>query len=323
MTTAAPPAVLVEDVRRGHRPSIARAISVLESRRPGFAALGEAVWHAGGSARVLGITGAPGSGKSTLTNALVGELRARGRRVGIVAVDPSSSISGGAILGDRVRMGEHTGDDGVFVRSLSSRGSLGGVSRATVDAVAVLDAAGFDDVIVETVGVGQAEVDIVGIAHTVLVVSVPGLGDEIQMIKAGLIELADVHVVNKADRPDAHKLVAEIRSMLTLAHSLYQEGWIPPVVETVATGTTRGVDPLADSIDAHTAWLHSSGTFDERVHSAAAVRVHEIAKELLMEAIRDPARGGDFEAAVAAVASRERSPYAVATELVQASSGPA
>jgi LAO/AO transport system kinase len=311
---------MVDRIRDGHRPSVAQAISILESRRRGFAELGEAVWRAGGRARVIGVTGAPGSGKSTLTNVLARELRARDRRVGIVAVDPSSSISGGAILGDRIRMSEHTGDDGVFVRSLSSRGSLGGLSRAAVDAVAVLDAAGFDDVIVETVGVGQAEVDIVRIAHSVLVVSVPGLGDEIQMIKAGLIELADIHVVNKADRADVNKLVSEIKSMLTLAHTFHSAGWSPPVVETIST-TGSGVAQLSDAIDAHTTWLYDSGEIDNTRRRTVEVRIREIAKELLMETLQDPARGGHFEAEVAAVASRRRSPYMAARSLVAGTAG--
>lgn len=305
----------IGQIQAGHRPSIARAITALESRRPGFAELGEAVWEAGGNARIIGVTGAPGAGKSTLTNAFARELRGHGRRVGIIAVDPSSSISGGAILGDRIRMSEHTGDDGVYIRSLSSRGSLGGLSRAAVDAVAVLDAAGFDDVIVETVGVGQAEVDIVQIAHTVLVVSVPGLGDDIQMIKAGLIELADIHVVNKADRPDTNKVVSEIKAMLTLAQSFGGDGWHPPVVETVST-TGRGMPELVAAVDAHTDWLRESGESERIRRRTSEVRIREIAKEILVETLHDPSKAHTFQTTVDAVAARRQSPYNAARALV-------
>jgi LAO/AO transport system kinase len=315
MTQIAVPEAIVDRIRGGHRPSIAQAISLLEARHRGFVELGEAVWRAGGLARVIGITGAPGSGKSTLTNAFARVLRARGRRVGIIAVDPSSSISGGAILGDRIRMSGLTGDDGVFVRSLSTRGSLGGLSRAAVDAVAVLDAAGFDDVVVETVGVGQAEVDIVKIAHSVVVVSVPGLGDDIQMIKAGLIELADIHVVNKADRADVNKLVSEIKSMLTLAHTFHSAGWTPPVLETIST-TASGIPELVDAVDAHTTWLNTTGQIERTRRRTVEVRIREIAKELLMESIQDPARGGPFAELVAEVGSRQKSPYVAARRLV-------
>jgi LAO/AO transport system kinase len=315
MTQTAVSEAIVDRIREGHRPSIAQAISLLEARHPGFVELGEAVWQAGGQARVIGITGAPGSGKSTLANAFVGVLRARGRRVGIIAVDPSSSISGGAILGDRIRMSGHTGDDGVFVRSLSTRGSLGGLSRAAIDAVAVLDAAGFDDVVVETVGVGQAEVDIVKIAHSVLVVSVPGLGDDIQMIKAGLIELADIHVVNKADRADVNKLVSEIKSMLTLAHTFHSAGWVPPVVETISTKGS-GIPELVDAVDAHTTWLNTTGEIERTRMRTVEVRIREIAKELLVESIQDPARGGPFAELVVEVESRQKSPYVAARSLV-------
>ena len=197
-------------------PSIARLISRLESRgREGDAIL-QRLHAEGGEAHVIGITGAAGSGKSTLVTALARELRKRDKTVGIVAVDPSSSITGGSILGDRIRMQEHALDPGVFMRSMSTRGSLGGLSRATIDAVTVLDAAGRDVVIIETVGVGQDEVDVVQAAHTVAVVSVPGMGDDIQAIKAGLLEVADLHVVNKADRPDTDRTIAELRNMLSL-----------------------------------------------------------------------------------------------------------
>jgi LAO/AO transport system kinase len=308
---------LLERTQRREAPAIARLITYLETRRPGFEELADDVWAAGGRARIIGITGSPGSGKSTLTNVLALHLRRAGRSVAIIAVDPSSSVTGGAILGDRIRMSELTGDDGVYMRSLSTRGSLGGVSRATIDAAAVLDAAGFDDVIIETVGVGQAEVDIVGIAHTVVVVSVPGLGDDIQMIKAGLIELADVHVVNKADRAEANRTVSEIRSMLALALSLRPDVVPPDVVETVAT-SGRGVPELAAAIDAHGQRIAQTGAIAEALRGGARRRVQEVAKELLMDAVQDPRLELGLDDATDAVVARLRSPYTAARSMFDA-----
>ena len=234
---------LVERAIDGHVPSVARLISRLESRgREGDAIL-QRLHAEGGEAHVIGITGAAGSGKSTLVTALVRELRKREKTVGIVAVDPSSSISGGSILGDRIRMQEHALDPGVFVRSMSTRGSLGGLSRATIDAVTVLDASGRDVVIIETVGVGQDEVDVVQAAHSVAVVSVPGMGDDIQAIKAGLLEVADLHVVNKADRPDTDRTIAELRNMLGLVPS---GDWELPILPTVARDGTSTPPRLSD-----------------------------------------------------------------------------
>ena len=210
-----------------------------------------AVYGRVGRAQVVGITGAPGVGKSTLLSALVAAYRQGGRKVGVVAVDPSSPISGGAILGDRIRMSEHGGDDGVFVRSLAARGHLGGLSRAAARVVDVMDAAGFDIVIVETVGTGQSEVEIMDIAQSVLVVSAPGLGDDIQAVKAGILEIADVLVVNKADMPLADRTESQLRDALALSH---REGWQVPVMKTSAT-TGEGIDALVETIDRHYAQL--------------------------------------------------------------------
>ena len=247
---------LVERAIDGHVPSVARLISRLESRgREGDAIL-QRLHAEGGEAHVIGITGAAGSGKSTLVTALARELRKRGKTVGIVAVDPSSSISGGSILGDRIRMQEHALDPGVFVRSMSTRGSLGGLSRATIDAVTVLDASGRDVVIIETVGVGQDEVDVVQAAHTVAVVSVPGMGDDIQAIKAGLLEVADLHVVNKADRPDTDRTIAELRNMLGLgpAPATGSCRSCPP-----SPATARASPSSPTRFEAHRAWLDGLG----------------------------------------------------------------
>jgi LAO/AO transport system kinase len=308
---------LLTRARAGDAPSLSRLISLVESRPPELDSVLQEIHAAGGRAHVIGITGAPGSGKSTLVAALVRALRRRGRTVGVVAVDPSSSLTGGALLGDRIRMQEHVLDRGVFVRSMSTRGALGGVSRATVDAVAVLDAAGWDDVIVETVGVGQDEVDIMRIAHTTAVVSVPGLGDDVQAIKAGLLEIADIHVVNKADRPEADRTAAELLSMLTLAGPPGADGWAIPVLRTVALDGT-GVDELADTLAAHVEWLRGSGEMERREEAAAAARIRSIARELAVARVQSPADGTAFAACARAVARRELDPHTAARSLLDA-----
>lgn len=238
---------LISGVVAGERRAIARAITVVENDLAEGAALLSAIRSGLGRARVLGITGPPGAGKSTLVNALIGELRQQGKRVGVIAVDPSSPISGGAVLGDRIRMGDYTADEGVYIRSLASRGHLGGLCRSAARVVDVLDAAGFDVVIVETVGAGQSEVEIADIAHTRIVVCPPGLGDDIQAIKAGILEIADIFVVNKSDSPLADRTERELLAMLSLRAA---SSWVPPVVRTVAT-TGVGVKLLAEAIETH------------------------------------------------------------------------
>lgn len=238
---------LISGVVAGERRAIARAITVVENDLTEGVALLKAIRSGLGRARVLGITGPPGAGKSTLVNALIGELRQQGKRVGVIAVDPSSPISGGAVLGDRIRMGDYTADEGVFIRSLASRGHLGGLCRSAARVVDVLDAAGFDVVVVETVGAGQSEVEIADIAHTRIVVCPPGLGDDIQAIKAGILEIADIFVVNKSDSPLADRTERELLAMLSLRAPA---SWVPPVVRTVAT-TGMGVKLLAEAIESH------------------------------------------------------------------------
>jgi LAO/AO transport system kinase len=308
-------AELLEKGREGKVAAISQLITALESRNEVGRAVAGDVYAAGGNAHVIGVTGAPGSGKSTLVGSLAKELRSRDLKVGIIAVDPSSSLTGGAILGDRIRMQEHTLDPGIFVRSMSSRGWLGGVSRATIDAVSVLDATGWDVVVVETVGVGQAEVEIVQIAHTTVVVSVPGLGDDIQAIKAGLLEVADLHVVNKADRADANKTIAELLTMLTLAGAPPAGQWATPVLGTVGT-TGQGVPELADTLAEHRAWLTDSGELARRERDAVVARIRAIAKDLVVERMQDPAHSGDFESAVDDVVARRRDPYSAAVALI-------
>jgi LAO/AO transport system kinase len=305
---------LLHRAREGHVPSMACLISLLESRATGYEVVLPELHAAGGHAHIVGVTGPPGSGKSSLVNALITEARSRGTTVAVIAIDPSSSVSGGAILGDRIRMLEHGLDRGVFVRSMSTRGTVGGVSRATVDAVAVLDASGWDTVIVETIGAGQDEIDIIRVAHTTVLVSAPGLGDDIQAIKAGLLEVADVHVVNKADRPDAHKTASELVGMLML-HPPNSEAWAVPVLSTVALDGT-GVADLIDTIDAHRIWLRDSGELAQRERAAAAARIRAIAKDLLLERIGDPAAGPLFDELVESVATRRVDPESAAALLL-------
>lgn len=310
------PEELLQRARDGHVPSIARLITLVESTPEDVQGVLPELYAAGGRAHVVGVTGSPGSGKSTLVNALVSEVRGRGQTIAVVAVDPSSPFSGGAILGDRIRMQEHTLDESVFVRSMSSRGALGGLARASVDAVAILDAAGFDVVVVETVGAGQSEVEIIRTAHTIVLVSVPGMGDDVQAIKAGVMEIADIHVVNKADRPETHRTVKDLRGALQLGLDHDALGWETPIVETVALDG-RGVPEFADAVEAHRAWLESSGELSRRERRTAAARLTTLAKELLMEQLAEPARGAVFERAVDAVSARRLDPHTAAKDLIR------
>ena len=231
----------------GDRAALARALTAVESEGDAATSVLRAIYPLLGRARVVGVTGAPGAGKSTLVNAYITELRRRGQTVGVVAIDPSSPLSGGAILGDRIRMTEHSGDPGVFIRSLASRGHLGGLSRVTSRVIDVMDAAGRDAVVVETVGAGQSEVEIAEIADTKIIVTAPGLGDEVQALKAGILEIADILVVNKSDLPEAERTAAQFEAMLGYRES---HGWHPPVVRTAAI-RGEGISHLADLIDEH------------------------------------------------------------------------
>lgn len=298
----------------GEELAIARMISRIES---GSVELGELrqLYSAGGKAHVVGVTGAPGSGKSTLVAALAGRFLARGLSVGIIAVDPTSPYTGGALLGDRIRMQSLFGDPRVFIRSMATRGALGGLARATADAVAVLDAAGKDVVVVETVGVGQDEVDVARASHTTVVVTVPGLGDDVQAIKAGVIEIADIHVVNKADRDGAARTAAELRTMLNLAGPRPPGAWRPPILMTVAE-TGQGVEELAQEIERHRNWLEESGCRRQREREIAAARVRAVAMGLLLARLQDPTSGVDFEEVVDRVAERELDPTSAAWQLM-------
>ena len=305
------PGSIVAGVLAGRARDIGRAISAME-RDGGAPEISRALFARTGRARVLGITGPPGAGKSTLALRLAQAIRRRGQTVGIVAVDPSSPFTGGAILGDRIRMTEIYTDPGVFIRSMATRGALGGLARATSDAVDVLDAAGFDVVLIETVGVGQDEVDVVKAAETIAVVLVPGFGDDIQAIKAGILEIGDVFIVNKADRDGADRLVAELSMMLDLSPA---HGWRPPIIKTAAPGNVGVADALA-ALESHGEFLLQSGEALERRRRRARSRLLAILEERFRARVaRDAPRREGLEEAVARVAAREEAPSVAAERL--------
>ena len=315
------PSPLVADALAGNVTAVARLLTVVERGEAGdeTRAMLEAVYQRAGKAHVVGLTGVPGSGKSTLAARLARQIRNQGRRVGIVAVDPTSPFSGGAILGDRIRMGELAEDPGVFIRSMATRGALGGLARATLDAVDVLDAAGYDTVLIETVGVGQDEVDVVRAAHTTVVVSAPGLGDDIQAVKAGILEIADIHVVSKCDRTDADHTIADLKGMLAMGPAAATD-WSVPVIATSAT-VDEGVDELAATIARHRDHLLGSGELERRQRQIARHRVLAAAEQRLRDRLlagqAEPGDAGDgMEALLIAVEQRKTHPHAAAMALI-------
>lgn len=309
------PAQLAELVKAGDKRAVARAITIVENDEDRAAALIDALHGAGGQAFVFGLTGPPGAGKSTLTAALVGELLEQGHKVGVIAVDPTSPYSGGALLGDRVRMGRIASNDDVFIRSMATRGSLGGLSRKTVDAIIVLDAAGYDRIIVETVGVGQSEVEIASTADTTVVVLSPEAGDGIQAMKAGLMEVADVFCVNKADRDGADRLVREITAAVSIAGGK-EEGWAPDVTKTVAR-SGEGVPELLTAIENHHKRQTEEGVFEAARRRNSQRRISFIASDALTRELL-AGREELLEALAEAVVQRTKTPYRAAEELVDA-----
>jgi len=307
-------AALVRRGRDGDARAVARLISLVEDASPALREVSERLVEHTGNARVLGITGAPGVGKSTSTSALVTAVRASGRRVGVLAVDPSSPFSGGALLGDRVRMQDHAVDKGVYIRSMASRGHLGGLSWATPQAVRVLDAAGCDLVLVETVGVGQSEVDVAGLADTTLVLLAPGMGDGIQAAKAGILEIGDVYVVNKADRDGATQLARDLRGMLALAQRA-DGAWKPPIVKTVAV-KGDGLDALVEAIDRHHDWAEESGELAGRRLRRARDEIEAIALTALRARFVDLHGHADLDRLAAEVIAGDTDPYAAADRVV-------
>lgn len=346
---------LVEQLLAGNRRALARVISRVEDAAPEAPALLSALYPRTGRAHVIGVTGAPGTGKSTLVNALARVYRSQGRTVGVVAVDPTSPFSGGALLGDRVRMRDLAGDPGIFIRSMATRGSLGGLARATSDVISTLDAAGFERILVETVGVGQAEVDIAGAAHTTIVVEAPGLGDEVQAIKAGVLEIADVFAVNKADRDGADRTVLALQMLQGLAPAATRHhraamaeaarptgaveapavsgqgtgrpdrlpaagpqpdgGWQPPIVKTIAPSGT-GVEALVGWVEAHADYLRATGGWTARETRRAASELEQILRDRMLTLLYARLPAERLAQATTAIAQRKIAPHVAAEQLL-------
>lgn len=307
---------LVAQAREGRPRAVARLISLVEGASPQLREVMAALAPLAGHAYVVGLTGSPGVGKSTSTSALVSAYRRAGKRVGVLAVDPSSPFSGGALLGDRVRMSEHASDPGVYIRSMATRGHLGGLAWSAPQAIRVLDAAGCDVILVETVGVGQSEVEIASQADTSVVLLAPGMGDGIQAAKAGILEIGDVYVVNKADRDGADATARELNHMLGLGESRAAGDWRPPIVKTVAA-RGEGIDEVVEALEKHRAWMEERGVLADRRAARAAREVETIAVTALRERIADLHGDARLSALAERIVAGETDPYSAADELIE------
>ncbi|MCD8392045.1 MAG: methylmalonyl Co-A mutase-associated GTPase MeaB [Cloacibacillus porcorum] len=304
---------LLERALAGDTRSIGRLISLVEADSPTSKEIMKAVYPKTGRAQVIGITGSPGAGKSTFVNRLIAQFRAEGKQVGVIAIDPSSPFTGGAILGDRLRMQDHAVEEGVFIRSMGSRGNLGGVSRGTHEGALILDACGFDVVIIETVGVGQSEVDIVKIADTVCLILTPGMGDDVQIMKAGIMEIADVFVVNKADKEGADKVAADVQVMLKM---LGEREWVPPVA-LVSSNKNTGIDEVKDIIKNHSAYLHNSEEGKRRRWSHLEMEVEAILRGEISLLVENAWKERRTDSLMDELSSRKADPYTLAGEIIQ------
>ena len=305
---------LVAKLREGSPRALARAISMVENRTPQSTELLKALFPYSGNALLIGLTGSPGAGKSTLVDQIARQYRKQGKTIGIIAVDPTSPFSGGAILGDRIRMQSHHADAGIYIRSMATRGSLGGLSSTTADVATVLDASGRDLVIIETVGVGQDEVDIVRLADVTIVILVPGMGDDVQTIKAGIMEIADIFVINKSDREGAERVEREVRAMQSLVTR--HDAWVPPIVKTVASEGT-GIAELVQAIEKYREYLQQTGMASTRRAHNWRMRLAEMLRDALYERVlADFLDNGKAEQYAAEVAEHKRDPYSLVEEMV-------
>ena len=306
--------ILIDRLRAGDTRALARAISTVENRAPGWSDLLKALFPHTGKARIVGLTGAPGAGKSTLVDQLAKHYRKQNQTVGIIAVDPTSPYTGGAILGDRIRMQDHYSDPGIYIRSMATRGSLGGLARTTADVATVLDASGRNRVLIETVGVGQDEVDIVRLADVTVVILVPGMGDDVQTIKAGIMEIADIFDINKSDREGAERVEREIRAMQSL--DARKDGWTPPVVKTVAS-EGKGTSELAAAIADYEAYLQKENLAFRKNVENWQERLVEMLRDAMLDEARAQMDGGTLERYAAEVAEHKRDPYSLVEEIVR------
>jgi LAO/AO transport system kinase len=303
----------IRSVRSGDARALARAISTVENRSPGWSDLLKALFPFTGKARVIGLTGAPGAGKSTLVDQLAKLYRKQNRTVGIIAVDPTSPYTGGAILGDRIRMQDHFADRGIYIRSMATRGALGGLARTTSDVATVLDASGRDIILIETVGVGQDEVDIVRLADITVVILVPGMGDDVQTIKAGIMEIADIFVINKSDRDGAERVEREIRALQSLA--VRKDGWTPPIVKTVAS-EGKGIEELASVITEYEKYLQKENRALKKSAENWQERLIEMLRDAMLEKAREQLGDGSIARLAEEVAEHKRDPYSLIEEIV-------